>query len=1073
METVELTGSQNLFNGDIDLIGIHEGNSGDVLETLKTLKSDFNGWFKEQIDLLFNTFVDYSKNQEEKIDEQIEQIQEMSKASLEDNSSGLADGLGLTDNKGKKEDKKKASATSKLAVDELNKLDMTISIPFGVLYWKLDSIEKKIGGGKKQEDKGGGVTSKIKEFLKGLAEGASGFMQLSVALIAFAGATLIFNMVDWGDALIGMVAFAGFIGGMAVLSLLFDKLGLIKSFKTMAKASMYMSAALLLFSVSLIIAGNLDKGVVLFGKQILPPVNFLAALGTIALFLVFVAGIALVSRLAGKEQKNFTDFAKASMLMSASLVVFSFALVLLTLVGKGADLLGLGSVDIWMAIGVTALFLVFIGTFVALTILTSKNEGNIKEFTISTLLMTASLVAFSFALVLITLIGKGLDILGIGSADMLVALETVGVFMLFVAAYVGLAILANKFAGDLRKFVLTTMLMSASLLVFAVSLFIVSKMFSGEEIKIGNFSLGAFSLKGAIMGLGFFFGFTILFGALAVLANGFAGQIAIMSGVVMLMSISILLFGVALGAITKALCGESGTWKEFAIRSVAILEGIVFLAAFVAGYAAIGAALTVIGPLVLLTAGILIPMAVSLMLMGAAMGVIAKIMTGGRVKTKEGEETFEAYNPSLAPKFFKAFGDLVKDLTGSFNILELLKGVAKLALLDVASVMILGLAHVLKEVGKVQKQMEENPISPDVFQPFIVIIDQLIQVTEGMGIKGAIALVAAGKAMKDIAETIKILFSVIDKATEYDFNGKDKELFDKAIANMSVLAVTFTEQVFLPTLEMFKGASVKAAKTAESFPLIVNAISGLVDIIQKVNKMDDLDMEKVKTVFSGLLEVMGIIVGKQAGWDKLGLAREKGLVDVLSDAQKKIQKANEVLGSEDNPGPVLQFLKNIGAANTFMGKIIKNDFSIEPINNLVEVVQKISGIKMPKILNEMEKLNTDKFLRLAESLDKVANSLEKIKKNMPDKSSLEHIQNLTGSKKSKSIDTSANLSANSDSTIGILNEIKDTLESWNYISDGSNGRSGIYVSNLDDISVPYENGRTETPSRVIKFANAW
>ena len=57
------------------------------------------------------------------------------------------------------------------------------------------------------------------------------------------------------------------------------------------------------------------------------------------------------------------------------------------------------------------------------------------------------------------------------------------------------------------------------------------------------------------------------------------------------------------------------------------------------------------------------------------------------------------YNPSLAPQFFKAFGDLIKDLTGSFNILELLKGVAKLALLDVASVMVLGLAHVLSEIG--------------------------------------------------------------------------------------------------------------------------------------------------------------------------------------------------------------------------------------------------------------------------------------------------------------------------------------------------------------------------------------
>ena len=999
-ETVELTGSQNLFTGDIDLIGIHDGNSGDVLETLKDLKSEFNGWFKEQIDLLFDTFVDFTSKFEDSKKDELIKIQALGEQSFEDNSSGLSDLI--AEPKSKDDTKgKKATVSTQVKIEELNKLDSTISLPFGAIYWKLDSMEKKMGGKKDDDKESKGLANKIKGFLSSLAEGASGFLQLSVALIAFAGATAIFNFVDWGAALVGLVAFAGFVGGMAVLATLLDKGGFLKAFKKMAKTSMYMSAALLLFSVSVLIMSYLPKGVTIGGKEILPPLDIPSALVTLGMFVGFVASIALVSRLLGKEQKNLVEFAK------------------------------------------------------------------------SCIYMTGALLAFSFALVIMTLVGKGLSVLGIGVVDMTVALVTTGVFLLFITAFVGVAILANKFAGDIKQFTITTMLMSASLMIFSVTLFIVSQLMSGKEIKIGDFSLGAFDIMGAIVGVGFFLVFVLAFVGLAILANSFAGNILLFTATTLLMSVSIMLFGLALKTLIWSLSGKDGDFNP--LLGLAALEGLVIMAAFVAGYAALGAALTVIAPLVLLTCATLIPVAVSLMLMGAAMGIIAKIIKGGKVKTEEGEEEFSAFDATTVPKFFNAFADVLKNLTSSFNVLDLLKGVAKLALLDMASVLILGLATVLKEIGKVQKDMDESPIRADVFEPFITIIDSLIQVTKDMGLKGAVALVAAGKAMKDIAETIKILFSVVDKATEYDFNGKDKEVLDKAIANMSVLSVKFTDEVFLPTMDRFKHASLRAAKTAESFPLIVNAIAGLVDIIQKVNKMDEVDFDKVNSVFQGLLGVMGIIVGKSAGWDVFGLAREKGLVDILSDAQKKIEKANQVLGSEEEPGPVMKFLKNIASANTFLGKIVKNDFSIEPIQNLVETVKAISGVKMPKILNELEKLsNNNKFEKLAESLNKVADSLEKIKKNMPDKDSLSRIQELTGSKRSrKNVDDNANIAANSDNSIELLNEIRDTLESWSYTSEGTNGRSGIYVSNLDDISVPYDTGRQTAPQRIIKIANAW
>lgn len=905
-EAIELEGRQDLF-GKIKLEGIHEGSSGDIKDIITELKNGLQGWFRDIFESLEKSVLDIKDSSEMSMYSlaTLEEISKMANKSFNDNNG---DKSGTATPK-KEEKNEKANVSTRVKIEELNKLRMEVSLPAAAIYWKLVDIENKLGNGSKEkEDDGGGIVAKIKNFLKGLAEGATGFMALSVALLAFSGAMVLFNFIDWTKAIAGMFAFTVFTLAMIVLAkLVKDKLD---DFAKLAVGSMLMSAGLLMFAGTLYLASLIASGepLPIIGSGI----NMGAALKVIVLFALFTVGMIALSKLMGESVGDFKNLAIASVLMSAGLIVFSVSLTIMTALYNGLSILGLGIVDFGAVFNTMSFFILFVFSFTALAILANEAAGNLKEFTVTTMLMTGSLMLFSVSLAILSFMATGGDIPGLGKVNILAALGMVGLFTLFVGAFTGLAILANSFVPQILIFTVSSVLMSTSLL----------------------------------------------------------------------------LFGVALKSTIKAITDESGK-VIFGTAMAALASFGIFTAAF----AALASGVALLAVPIALGSAVLIVMSTTILLMGFAMGIVTKIIKGGRVKDREGnEENFDPYDKSYSERFFEGFGALLVSMNKAFDGLTLFKAVFKAPLVLVAAEAVLGIANVMSKVSNVQKQLEENPIKPGVFEPIIFIIGQLIDVTKNMSIKGAAALQAAASSSKDIAQALNYMFDTVEKAQKWDFESPEgKKLLDKIAFNMKQVSDVFIDQLLIPTMDKVSGLKKMSEKAIKALP------------------------------------------------------------------------------------PFMEFLDKITETNNKIVDSIKDPLDVEKIKTMVQSYELLEKVKVPKGLKGFESVKVEKIDKLANSLNKVAESLEKIRKNIPDKSSLEQMASITESngkskrKGSVNIEEAPSLSGNGNNG-AILYEIKDLLESWN---SNTGDREGLYVANLDDISVPAAEAQISSPKRIVKIANAW
>ena len=184
---------------------------------------------------------------------------------------------------------------------------------------------------------------------------ALGSMAMAGALVVFSAALAISSMIfsgKTGDITIGveghkilgidllgaveaLVFFGAFITGMVFVSnLLGSQVGAMTQF---ALASMAMSGALLVFSLALFVAGKLFSEGVHIGDVNIDPVDPLALIGSLAIFGAFIAGMIVVSTVAGSAAGNIAIFAGVSMLMSAALMLFGFALATSAIAAFGGE----------------------------------------------------------------------------------------------------------------------------------------------------------------------------------------------------------------------------------------------------------------------------------------------------------------------------------------------------------------------------------------------------------------------------------------------------------------------------------------------------------------------------------------------------------------------------------------------------------------------------------------------------------------------------------------------------------------------------------------------------------------
>lgn len=933
--------------------GISE-NTASVAESLDSIKSSLGGeqsWFSTTLNQVMSDNDIASENSTALVGHG-ENISD-ALAQLIENVTGIV-GFQTEDSADKLQGKQKKTPTGPNAkVDLLKDLPFAQGIGFAVIS---DQLKQILGDKDKKEKKG------ISGFFSGLLEGVGGIASLGVALLAFAGATLIFNFVDWGKAILGMVAFTTFILGMIGLAKLMSKDDTAKDLAGFAKASIMLSASMGVFAVSLYLASAIFSGKAI---PFLGPINVGYAMLGLAAFGTFILGFALVAKLLKKsdESGDIQGFAKASISLAASLGVFAISMAVATnIFGAGIQIGPLNiKVDKAQILPALGLFTAFIGAMAIISVIAGNNADSFKEFGQATLILSASLIAFTLALSIVecTITSKDIPILHT-KINLAAALGGVGLFIGFIGAMVGLSVLANKFAGDFKKFAVTSILLSTSLAVFAVSMALVAGVVSGNATDVGisflHIKLPAIGVKAAIGGVALFIGFTAAMIGLSVLASSGIAAFAVLSVASLLMGVGLAAFGGGLGILIASLqggevsvmgikynFGEKQTTGGVFGRILTGIAGLAMMATFFGAFA-------LLSPAALLVAPAALVVAVSASLIASSMGDMTKIISllsilgsgkGGKVTFAGKDYVLPQLTIDKSGKIAEvsaAFGAVkqVMHEFGSIGKLEALNaGAVALLLSPITSIM----ASIVETVSKAASMKYDvlkktnNKVDIETFdwstmlKPVIDMTIALGAAAKDMGIRGAIALKVMSTSITPIVQSLGMLVDIIGKAATL---GNDKmtaqQMIDKAQQNFNYIMLGadgnggFAAMMLAISNEML-GASASSGEVMAQMPMITGALKDVVDLIDKTANISKEAVEegtqKLMTVAKFLDDLLSVMKSICPG-GAVGLV--KGLFS--GDPKKTLSDAHDMLSSETGFKGVLQDIKNI--ADLVTGDTMKN-----------------------------------------------------------------------------------------------------------------------------------------------------
>lgn len=623
--------------------------------------------------------------------------------SVSDSLSSILNLNESTDKDGKLEKKRKGKVGTSTKFDDLKELP-----------WALGTLGAVLANTISGKDKDNKEGKSVKGFFKGLMEGVGGIASLGVALFAFAGATLIFNFVDWGKAVIGMLAFTVFTIGMIALAKKLN--GVQTDLVNFAKSSLYMAAALGVFAISLYIASTLfsfkEVNIALGSLNIkLPAFNIVGAFTALGFFALFTVGMIGLSKLVGDGQSDFTDFAAGSALMSLGLVFFSISLVIASnIFANGID----------------------VGKFAKYI-----NGGDSSS-----------------------------TILKVDPTGALVALGT------FLAFEIGLALVA-RIMGDnvsnFTKFAISSIIMCGALVAFSLSLVIVSNILTnGVDIDALNIHLPPVNIAAAVAGTLSFIIFLIAVVALANVAQSFMGQIALLGAVSILMSASLVAFSIAM--VTAGVAAFGGEATVFGLKfsvpennGLHALAAIPLMVAFLAAFAGLGAMMMnpfVLGAVVAGTATIL-GVGATIITMAKAMALAGLITTGGELEWEGKRFTMIPVDESKIDESFDPFITLMGKVVDISKELKSKKGAfgkSQIKTLGDVADLIGKISEAIAKSMTVKAEVESKGAKWDV-NAIDGSLDYLIEVVAKLGI---VSESMSAWAMKKMPLLTKAMFPVID-----------------------------------------------------------------------------------------------------------------------------------------------------------------------------------------------------------------------------------------------------------------------------------------------------------------------
>ena len=870
-------------------------------------------------------------------------------------------------------------------------------------------------------DKNKGEKKGISGFFKGLMEGIGGIAALGVALFAFAGATLLFNFVDWGSAVIGMLAFTVFTIGMVALAKTLSSEQ--KDLTKFAESSLIMSAALGAFAVSLYIASTLmSMKPINIGSISLPAFDVGGAILALVTFGIFEMGMASLAKKINKENGDFANFALVSLLMTAALVTFSVGLVIASNifanginVGSFAKYINGGAdntvlkVDPIGAIAAVGTFLLFETGLALVAKIMGKEVGNFTKFALASIVMSGALVAFSVALVVVSNVltnGINMDVFGqkvsLPKVDMGAAIAGVATFIIFLASIAILANVAGSLIGQIALFGAVSILLSASLIAFSVAMIMAgTAVFGGKAVVFGQvIDVPVATGPKSLLALPIMVGFLAAFAALGIAAAYVGGPAALAAGVMIVIAGATILMAKAMMLAGLAITGgeaeiEGKKYKLAPYDAPAVDMMFEVMGVFIEKFAVIAGEIGVKGAAAVAILGVaLFP------IIGAMKDMVDVVIKAGEnheamMKIVNGDGNL--LDHLMDPVLYVILGHNLDGKGGLSSVADkmgfwgaiILRQVTKslIPIIDAMGKMIDVVIKASNNYDSIIKIANGNSSVLDhLMDPVLYVIlgskldgtGGLMWVAENMSKRSAKVLKMVAEAMVPLIDAMdKMLDVVVKAATLNSENRTVEELVSEAMYNIDLIMIGGNGiKGFLPMFVDVAGklgdTSKDAVEAISAMPPMVQALGDLVGVVAKAG---ELDPQKISTGIFGLnamtnflenfIDTIGRIIPGGVGgfFKKLGGGDP---IEKLKDAHKYLQPGGEFY-------VLFQDLANI--AKNFDGKGFENLGKVSVVSSFTTGMLE-SSVNFKDIMSNISK-GLKEFTNPA-PIDAITNSLQKL-----------------------------------------------------------------------------------------------
>lgn len=878
-------------------------------------------------------------------------------------------------------------------------------------------------------DKNKGEKKSISGFFKGLMEGIGGIAALGVALLAFAGAALIFNFVDWGKAVIGMLAFTVFTIGMVALAKTLSSEQ--KDLTKFAESSLIMSAALGAFAVSLYIASTLmSMKPINIGSISLPAFDVGGAILALVTFGIFEMGMASLAKKINKENGDFANFALGSLLMTAALVTFSVGLVIASNifanginVGSFAKYINGGAdntvlkVDPIGAIAAVGTFLLFEMGLALVAKIMGKEVGNFTKFALASIVMSGALVAFSVALVVVSNVltnGINMDVFGqkvsLPKVDMGAAIAGVATFIVFLVSMAILANVAGSLIGQIALFGAVSILLSASLIAFSVAMIMAgTAVFGGKAVVFGQVidvpvATGPKSLLALPIMVGFLAAFAAL-GIAAAYAGGpaalAAGVMIVIAGATILMAKVMMLAGLAITGGEAEIEGKKYQLAPYDAPAVDMMFEA--MGVFIEKFSVIAGEIGVKGAVAVAILGVALFPIISAM----------KDMVDVVIKAGENHEAMmkivngdgNLLDHLMDPVLYVILGHNLDGKGGLSSVADkmgfwgaiVLRQVTKslIPIIDAMGKMIDVVIKASNNYDSIIKIANGNSSVLDhLMDPVLYVIlgskldgtGGLSYVADQLGYWGAKTLIVVTEAMIPIIEAMDKMIDVVEKAATLGTPDMPIEtLVSISMYNLGLImegapGLRGFIPMFVSTAESLQNTSKNAVAAISAMPPMVEALGDLVGVVAKAG---ELDPQKISTGIFGLnamtnflenfIDTIGRIIPGGVGgfFKKLGGGDP---IEKLKDAHKYLQPGGEFY-------VLFQDLANI--AKNFDGKGFENLAKVSVVSSFTTGMLE-SSVNFKDIMSNISK-GLKEFTNPA-PLDAIAGTIQRL-------STIQDIQN--------------------------------------------------------------------------------